>query len=746
MSGRLGKITRRTLLLGSVAVAGGVVFGYWRYRSPYDNPLLEDLDTGEVALTPYLRIDADGITIIAPRAEMGQGVHTTLAAMVAEELDVELDAVTVEHGPASSAYYNSVVLDEGIPIPATSTGKGAERVRAMLRVPAKFLGMQVTGGSSSTPDGFNKMRKAGAAARLVLMAAAAEELGVAVESLSTASGFVVSSDGRQLPYTGLASRAAGMPMPDDAPLKEPSDWKLLGTSQPRVDMLSKCTGTADFGIDVRLPGMRYATVRMNPRLGGAMLSLDAGKAEAMQGVDRVIPMAGGFAVVASNTWYAFKAADAVEAEWAPSDYPATTVEHFAAVEAAFDDSEDSRFRDEGDVEAAFIEGADLEGEYRVPYLAHATLEPMNAVAWFRDGKLDIWAGNQVPTQAKKDGAAIAGIDEDAVRVHTPYLGGGFGRRAEMDFVQAAVRVAVAMEGVPVKTTYTREEDTTHDFYRPLAVARFRANVREGLADALELKLSAPSVFESQFGRLDMPTLGPDISIVQSAWDQPYAIPNHRVTGYRPPVMLPVSSWRSVGASQNGFFHESVIDEMAHAAGRDPLDFRLDMLTDEVSRAVIEAVADMSGWGTPLPAGQGRGFAFVMSFGVPVAEVVEVIDTPEGLKVTNAWAAVDVGRALDPRNIEAQVQSGITFGLSAAMLNEVTVSDGKVEQANFYNYGVLRLRQAPAIHVRILENGHRIRGIGEPGTPPAAPALGNAIFAATGTRVRELPFSKQVRFA
>jgi isoquinoline 1-oxidoreductase beta subunit len=278
------------------------------------------------------------------------------------------------------------------------------------------------------------------------------------------------------------------------------------------------------------------------------------------------------------------------------------------------------------------------------------------------------------------------------------------------------------------------------------MARYRARVEDGAAHTLELALSAPSVFESQFGRIGQSTMGPDGSIVQSAWDQPYSMKNYRVTGYRPPVMLPISSWRSVGASQNGFFHECIVDEMAHAAGRDPLDFRFDMLTDEVSRGVLEAAASMAGWGADLPPGRGMGVALVMSFGVPVAEIVEVVDTPNGIRILNVWAAVDVGTALDPRNIEAQVQSGIVFGLSAAMLNEITVSEGRVEQRNFHDYRLMRLDQVPDIEVRILENGHKIRGIGEPGTPPAAPALGNAIFAATGRRIRTLPFGGSVRFA
>ena len=743
---RAGRITRRALLIGSVAVAGGVAFGVWRYRSPYANPLLDDLEPGAAALTPYVRIDRSGIAIIAPRAEMGQGVHTTLAAMVAEELDVALDEVRVEHGPASNAYFNEAILKEAVPVAATDLSAGAEGLRGLTRVPAKFLGMQVTGGSSSVPDAWVKMRKAGAAAREVLLAAAAAELGVDKASLETRDGSVLAPTGERILYTALAERAASIEPPSDPALKPVAEWRLLGKSQARVDMLPKCTGAAEYSIDVRLPGMRFATVRMNPDLGAGMRGFDASAAERMPGVERVVSLERGVAVIASNTWYAMRAAGAIDVDWATASHPRTADAHFAVVEAAFDESRDSRFRDEGDVDRAFVEGADLDGEYRVPYLAHATMEPLNALAWFRDGKLDIWAGNQLPTQARKDGAEIAGIDESEVSVHTTWMGGGFGRRAEMDFIQSAVAVAVAAEGVPVLTTWSREEDMTHDAYRPLAIARFRANVAAGRATALDLELAAPSVFESQFGRIGIPAVGPDLSIVQAAWDQPYAIPDYRVSGYRAPVMLPISSWRSVGASQNGFFHECVIDELAHAAGRDPLDFRLDMLTDEVSRGVIEAVADMADWGAPLPAGRGKGLAFVLSFGVPTAEVVEVVDTPNGIRIINAWAAVDVGTALDPRNIEAQVQSGMIFGLSAAIMSEITLRDGRVAQSNFHNYNALRIGQLPDIGVRILENGPEIRGIGEPATPPAAAALANAVHAATGRRIRELPLNRALRFA
>lgn len=743
---RIGKIARRTFLVGTVAIAGGVAFGYYKYREPYGNPLLDDLGDGEAALTPYVKITKEGVTVITPRAEMGQGVQTTLAALVAEELDIALADVRVEHGPASYAYFNGAMLREGTPFPATDQGWMARNVRDFTHVPAKFLAMQITGGSSSIPDGYEKMRVAGAAARTALVAAAARKTGIDARSLKTGDGAVTAPDGTRLSYTALAADVRADDLPSDPTLKHPNEWKILGKPQDRVDMVSKCTGTAEFGIDVRLPDMLHATVRMNPRLGGSMESFDAAKAQAMPGVKKVVDLGYGVAVIASNTWYAIRAARAVSIKWGAPPYPMTTAGHWKAVEESFtDDREESVNRDDGDVDAA-LTGDVIELEYRAPYLAHATMEPMNAVAWLRDGRLDVWAGNQAPTFARQFAAETAGLEEEAVAVHTPYMGGGFGRRAELDFVRLAVRVAMAAEGTPVKTTWSREEDTCHDVYRPLAIGRIRAKVEDGTPNAFDIKLAAPGAGDSFMGRAGVSSPGPDSTIVQAAWDQPYGIANYRATAYKAPELLPLGFWRSVGASQNAFFHESALDEIAVAAGKDPVEMRLELMTHEPSRKVLEAVAEMAGWkGGQIGEGRGRGVAYSLSFGVPVAEIVEVAVTDSGIKVVDVWAAADVGTALDPRNIEAQLVSGVNFGLSAAILSEITVADGVVEQENFNNYDALRLYQAPRIAVRVLESGGPIRGIGEPGTPPAAPALANAIFAATGKRLREMPFNKTVEF-
>jgi isoquinoline 1-oxidoreductase beta subunit len=741
---RIGTIARRSFLVGSAAIAGGVVFGWWKFATPYPNPLERDLPEGSATLTPYVLIDQTGVTLIAPRAEMGQGIQSTLAALLAEEMDLDWTQVRISHGPASNAYYNAAIMEEGIPFAATNTGWLAETLRSATHIPTKFLGFQITGGSSSVPDAFDRMRLAGATARATIVAAAAQQLGVDPATLRTEAGAVVAPDGTRLPYTALAVAAASIPLSSEPTPKPKSEWKLLGTSLPRPDMVQKVTGTATFGIDMRLPGMLFASVRTNPGIGGAMNGFDASAAEALPGVQRIVPVENGVAVVASNTWTAMQALDAIVFDWAPAPYPASSAEMEAALAAAFTpDMQDSRQRDDGDVEAAL--GDDVfEAEYRVPYLAHATMEPMTAAALLDGGKLTVWAGHQLPTVIATEAGRL-GLDPEQVEVHTLVMGGGFGRRAETDFIKQVITLAKAMEGTPILLTWSREEDMGHDGFRPMAMARVRAAVRDGMVEAMDLSLAATSVVESQVGRLGWSMPGPDATIVQAAWDQPYAFPNYRVTGYRPPVMAPVGSWRSVGASQNAFFQDSAIDELAHRAGVDPLLFRLRQMNHIPSIKVVEAVAEMSNWGN-VPPNRARGVAYCLSFGVPAAQVIEVEDSPDGIRLTNAWAAVDVGTALDPRNIEAQVQGALIYGLSAAIRGEITFDGGAAQQLNFWDYEPLRLREAPPIAVRILENGEKIRGIGEPGTPPAAPALANAIFALTGQRIRELPLNNTVTFA
>jgi isoquinoline 1-oxidoreductase beta subunit len=394
--GRAMKIARRGFLFGSVAILGGVAFGWYRYATPYGNPLEAGLGTGEATLNPYVMIDANGVTVIAPRAEMGQGVHTTLAALVAEEMDLDWSAIRVIHGPASKAYFNSAVLAEGVPFAPTDDSRLANTMRGAMDIPAKFLGLQITGGSSSIPDAFEKMRLAGAAARMALVQAAAARLNLSADQLSTEDGAVLAPDGTRIPYADLAVDAASIDLREEPTLKPRENWRLLGRSLPRTDMLAKVTGTETYAIDLRLPGMRFATVRTNPRLGGEMLSYDASAAEAMPGVERIVPLPNGVAVVAITTWHAMQAADAITFDWGPAPYPATSSEITETLRASFtEDRKDSTNRNDGDVDT-ILTAEDWQAEYTVPYLAHGTMEPMSGAALLRDGKLTVWAGTRSP--------------------------------------------------------------------------------------------------------------------------------------------------------------------------------------------------------------------------------------------------------------------------------------------------------------------------------------------------------------
>lgn len=753
----LGKMTRRAFLFGSVAVAGGVAFGYYKYKQPYPNPLSDDVaDTEDgiaddaVALTPYLLIDQQGITIITPRAEMGQGIHTTLAALVAEELDVAWDDIRTIHGPTSNAYYNGALMEGGVPFPSYDQSTMAETMRGAMGVVGKFLGMQITGGSTSSMDAYTKMREAGAAARLVLMAAAAQKWGVAAAKLKTADGFVINpKNDEKLSYIELAKTAASIEVPTEVTLKDKSEWRYLGKTMPKKDMPAKCTGTATFGIDVERPDMVYATVVMNPRLGGGMKSFDDAAAKTMRGVQQIIPLEGGVAVVADNTWRAFKAAKAITFEWDDAPYPPTTEAMFEKMAGAFSLEPDATHHDEGDVEAALAESANtIEVEYRAPFLAHSTMEPMNATALLTDDALHIWTGTQGPTSLRDAAAKATGLETSQVHVHVELLGGGFGRRGEIDFGMQAVAIAKTMKGTPVKMTWTREEDTQHDVYRPGAIGRFRGIMGDnGVPETLQIKVSSPSATRSALGRLGVPPTGSDKMIVEGSSEQPYSIRNHQVIGYAPDIPVPLGFWRSVGASYNGFFHECFLDEMAVMGKVDPLQMRLDMTKDfRVANQVLKAIGELSGWAKPMPKGKARGLAMTLSFGSYTAQVIEVSETTKGIKIDKIYCVVDPGIALDPGNIEAQIQSGVIYGLSAAVMGEITFDDGKVQQSNFNDYGALKMAQVPDIEVKILENGPVLKGIGEPGTPPSKPALANAVFALTGKRIREYPLNKHVKFA
>ncbi|MGC4026080.1 MAG: molybdopterin-dependent oxidoreductase [Mesorhizobium sp.] len=755
----IGTIARRTFLIGAAAVAGGVAVGYWYVSRPYENPLEGEVAEGEATFNPYVKIASDDtITVIAPRAEMGQGVSTTLAAFVAEELDVTLDRIKVEHGPASYAYYNGEMLAEGGPFNFFDDSFLAEMTRSAMGTVGKVLGLQATGGSSSTRDGFEKMRQAGAATRAVLMQAAATRLAVPLAELATDNGRIVhAGSGRSVSYGEVALDAARIAPPKSVTLRDKKDWKLLGKTQPRVDMHDKVTGAPIFGIDVRLPDMLYATVLISPVFGAKPVKADKSKAEKVAGVIKIVPLetvyGSGFGVIAQNTWAAFKGAEALDVEWGKPVNPADTDGLMQVIADAATKGEGDVMRNDGDVEAAFADAPQaqlIEAEYRVPYLSHAPMEPMNCTAQLKDGHLTVWAPNQMPTLIRWLCADLAGVTQEQTTVHTTSMGGAFGRRGELDYALYATLIAKEADGHPVKVTWTREEDMQHDCYRPAFIGRMRARLgADGLPQALDMRVAGQSMMASLVGRIfpGRSAPGPDNTTTDGSHNQPYTIPNYRVTGIKAPLTLPASFWRSVGNSQNGFFHESAMDEIAHAGKTDPVELRRKLLREfPAAVAVVDKVAAMSNWGEKLPEGKAKGFAFVLSFGSWCAQVVQIAQTPNGIKLEKMWIAVDVGTALDPGIIDQQMVSGAIFGLSAAMNQKITFADGRVEQSNFHDFDAMRIFQCPEFEVAILENYHRMGGVGEVGTPPAAPALANAVFALTGKRVRSLPLSDEVVFA
>ncbi len=733
---RIGKIARRTFLIGSAAIVGGVAFGVYQINKDAPNPLIPD--EGEATLNPFVLINGDGVTIITPRAEMGQGVYTTLAALVAEELDVAWEDVTVMHGPPAQAYYNSVFLGMALPFHHYADNAFIHGLRQQVGKAGKLLNLQATGGSTSMMDFYDRMRHAGASAREAIKLAAAARLGVDAGQLRTENSKVIAPDGTEIAYTELAMDLREI-APPDAPLRDKSEWKYLGKAMPRKDMVGKVTGTAIFGTDVELEGMKFATVRRNPKRAG-MVSYDDSAARDMDGVEAIIDIGDGIAVVASNTWLAMQAAEMVDIVWEDASYPADTEGLRSAITAAFDTDPDSVSRDEGDVNSA-VEGTEITAEYYMPWLAHSTMEPMSGTALFDGTALTLWVGNQAPVMTRDKCAEAIGISSDQVTVHTTYMGGGFGRRGEFDFAIEASKIAAAVPGTPIRMTWSREEDMRLDFYRPAAIARFRGVVNDGKAVVLDGKIAGPSVFHnSSMRQVGTVPPGPDAIHVEGAANQPLAIPNFRIAGHLADIDVPLGFWRSVGNSINGFMLDTFIDEMAHAAGADPLQFRIDLTTPEhaPSAGVLRAVGEMCGWTGQTPDNIGRGVAFCYSFGTATAEVVEVEDTGNGIRINKCWIACDVGTALDPSIIEAQMVSGAIYGLSAAMQGELTFADGEVQQGNFYDYDALRMHNTPKFEVRILEDDPFMGGVGEPGTPPAMPALGNALFDLTGTRARELP--------
>lgn len=744
--GRGKTIARRSFLIGSAVVLGGVAFGTYLVKSDPENPLAQNAGAGDAVFNPWVKITGSGITLVTPHTDLGQGATAMQAMLIAEELDVELDQISTTPGQPAAAYYNTALAAEAVPFRSNDDGFAASAMRETMGAVMKVLGAQVTGGSTSVPDSFDKLRHAGAVARETLKAAASAETGIDAGQLKTERGAVVLPDGTRMDYTTLAATAARMEPVTDVPLRDPSQWQLIGKSQQRLDILAKSTGTQVYGIDVKVDGMVHASVRSNPRKGAPMLGFDATAAEGMRGVQKIVALPYGVAVVADNTWRAFRALEEIEIDWDVAPYPAEQSGHWAAVAASFTSERlDKEWRHDGDVDAA-LDGADvLTAEYRAPYVAHQPLEPLSAVVRVGSDRVDIWAAHQLPRFVQQRVAKRLGIETTLIHLHNQFAGGSFGHRLEFDNIDIAVDVAREVPDTPVKLTFRREEDFAQDYNRQIGMARGRGAHTGGKVTVLDLDIATVSASRSQSKRLGAPVPGPDTQIPAGAWNMRYAIPDLRVRAYAVPELAPTSSWRSVGASTAGFFAESFLDELIHAAGADPMEERLRLVDDNDARGVLEAVAEMSDWGGPLEAGKGRGVALVTSFGVPTAEVVEVTATDAGIRIDRVWVAAEVGRVVDPVTFENVVAGGVIWGLGHAMNSEITYSDGRAVQDNFHMAEGMRLHQCPVIKVRGLENGVTVRGVGEPPVPPAAPALANAIFAATGTRLREMPFFRTVDF-
>ena len=743
----IGKIVRRTFLIGSAAVAGGVAFGVYAARSPFANPNLVDLPQGSASFNPWVIVDSEEVTLIATHADKGQGIFSAQAALIAEELDIGLDQVEISFGMPDKAYFNGAAMDAMAGYPMYDNSPTAERVRGFLGGIVKLaLPMMATGGSSAIPDSFDKLRQAGATARETLKLAASQQSGVPVDQLKTARGAVVLPDGTELAYTALAGAAAALEPVTEVTLKDPKDWTLAGKTMERVDMVAKSTGTLPYGIDFRTDGMLHATIKVNPRQGGAMNSYDAAAAEGMPGVQKIVEITGGVAVVADNTWRAIQAAEAITFDWGEAPYPAEQDAHWEVLSNSFNEEQlNAEARVVGDVEAA--DGEEISGEYRSPYIAHAPLEPLNATILVTDERVDIWTGHQIQQFVETIVADITGVDAENVHLHNMFMGGSFGHRLEFDFIKQTAEIANQMRGTPVQMTYSREEDFAHDFPRHITMGRGTAKVKDGKVEALDVQIAGQSVMRSQMGRMGMSLPGPDAQLHEGAWDAPmFNLPNLRVRSYLTEALAPVSSWRAVGAGPNVFIYETLLDEAIHAAGADPLEERIRLMGHDVSVKVLEAVGELASWDGPnVGEGKGRGVAYGFSFGVPVATIVEVSNTDGGIKIDKAWVAADVGTVIDPGNLTNLAEGGTVFGLGHAINCEITYSDGMAEQTNYHAHEGMRIWQTPEIAFKALENGEKIRGFGEPPIPPSAPALGNAIFAATGQRIREMPFNKHIDF-
>ncbi len=740
LSRRAFLITGGVLGTGLIVGVGGLLHVNKRIRQYSGTGMGEGS-----SLNAWIRIAPDtSITVAVPRAEMGQGVYTSLPALVAEELEVDMSTIQVVHPQPEAPYANTFVLTQEPP--NFFDGYGVQEKLF------SYLTLIITGGSTSIPDGFINMRYAGATAREMLKQAAADRWDIAVAQCTARGNYVINAVTQErLPYGELAEEAARIELKKLPELKAKADWQLIGQPLPRLDIPEKVDGRAQFGLDVRPEGLLFAAMRHPAVIGGRITGVrNRAEIEAKPGIEKVVLTEYGAAVIADNTWRAKNAALALDLEEEDAgNVDLSSASIAAQLDRILEEPPLATPEAEGDVEAAFAEstGALVAARYDVPYLAHAALEPLNCTVRVDEDGAEVWVGHQSSSAAQNAVAEVTGLQHEQIHIHTTYLGGGFGRRGENDFVLKAAAVAKELPGVPVMTVFTREEDMRNDMYRPAVASRLRALVRpDGEILAWDHKIATQSVLAQSMERM-IPSMNTapknDITTVEGAKELPYHMANRRVAFGNLELPIQVGFWRSVGSSQNAFFTECFLDECAHAVGVDPYEFRRTKLADHPRfRKVLDKVAELSNWAQPLPEGRFRGIALHKSFGSIVGEVAEITRRGEKeFSIDRFYAAIDCGTYVNPDTIEAQLQGGIVFGLTAALYGEITWNEGAVEQYNFPQYEMVRMPVAPEVIVHIMENDEYPGGVGEPGTPPAAPALANALFAATGERVRSLPLVK-----
>lgn len=753
---------RRTLLLSAAGAAGALIVGWGvlppRSRLGRGSFMLPG--ESEFALNGWIKVATDGSVILAmPRSEMGQGVYTALPMLAAEELDVPLSAMRLEQAGADTIYGNVAILLGSLPFhprdEESEDGFARTKVKAgrwIVSKVARELGINATGGSTSVSDAWQTVREAAATARASLLGAASLQWRLPIEELIVKDGVISHPSGKSAGYGEMAKFAAATPA-GEVRLKNARDWKIIGRPYPRLDVPHKVDGSARFGIDVRLPGMKFAVLRLCPMLGGSPGAIDPEAALKMPGVERIVMLpayagsTAGFAVVGKSYWHAKRAADAVQLQWQQRPAGALDSKRIASeLEAAVRDRDGHVFHSVGDVEAAESRAArHIESWYSAPYLAHATLEPMNCTARVSGGKVEVWAPTQVPEMCRSVAARVAGVRPEDVDLHVTLIGGAFGRRLEVDYAAFAVRVAMDCEGSAVQLIWPREEDMTHDFYRPMQAARLRASIdTDGAITSLRIK-SAGDAISPRWLERGMPGLAgpfdtPDKTTSEGLFDLPYGFGHQHMEHVATHMGVPVGFWRSVGHSHNAFISESFIDELAFATKRDPLQFRRDWLRHSPQHlAVLELAAEKAGWDSALPAGWARGVAIHESFGTIVAQVAEVSIEGGSPRVHRVVCALDCGVVVNPGIVAQQIEGGVIFALSAALHGVIDIADGVVQQRNFPSYEMLKMRRAPRVETYLVSSSRPPAGIGEPAVPPLAPAVANALFVLTGKRHRSLPF-------